>query len=324
MSVVYINEQGSYLRKQGGCFIVTKKDETLFSIPEASVDEVVILGNVQLSTQAMSELLQQGIEVIFLSTNGKFKGILEPGYPKNVFMRIAQYEASIKEEISFHISAWLVKNKIKYQLDAFRRWQNNRWLESIKPFSDEMHNYIRLLDSKSDLQGILGIEGITAKIYFSVLPEVIPPPFEWNGRSRQPPRDPVNALFSLTYMMALGSIISKCYIHSLDPYIGFLHQLDYSRPSFALDILELCRSIFCDHFVISLLQKEMFEIDDFSFSEKHGCRLKPEPFKKYLHEFHSLRTVPGKNKGSLDLHISEILQDICKSFKTGQLAELKH
>jgi CRISPR-associated protein Cas1 len=319
MSVIYINEQGGYLRKRGGCFVVTKKDETLFSVPEASVDEIVILGNVQISTQAMSELMANGVEVIFLSMNGKFKGILEPGYPKNVFMRISQYNASIEEKTSFNIALWIVRKKIESELDSLRKWRKNRWIESGKSVVNSLNSSLKDIDSKTNIQEIMGIEGITAKLYFSLFMELIPPPFQWNGRNRQPPQDPPNALLSLTYMMTLGEIISKCYIYSLDPYIGFLHQLDYSRPSFALDILELCRSTYCDHFVISLLQKEVFDLNDFYFSEKEGCRLKSEAFREYLDQFHSLRISARNRQPSLETFISSIIERIRNSFKTGIL-----
>lgn len=104
MSVVYVSEQGAFLRKSAGKYVVTFKDKEIFSVPENSVERVVVLGNVQVSTQAINELLQNGTELIFLSLNGKFKGILEPGYSKNTFMRIAQYDASLDEQFSLNFA----------------------------------------------------------------------------------------------------------------------------------------------------------------------------------------------------------------------------
>lgn len=322
MSIIYINEQGAYLRKRSGCFVVTKKDEEIFSVPEASVDEVVILGNVQISTQAISELLAKGIEVLFLSMNGKFKGMLEPGYPKNVFMRMAQYEAATEPITQLALATWVVRNKLNGELIALHRWQRNHWLDATDNVITEIGNIVLNLDNKYGIDELRGAEALAAKLYFSVMPDLLPPPFEWQGRNRRPPRDPVNALFSLTYMMTLGQVISACYAHALDPYIGFMHQLDYSRPSFALDVLELCRSHYCDHFVVAMLQRELFELGDFSYSEENGCRLSNDAFKLYLDNFHNLRTAPGRNPVSMQKFITNIMQSITASFKKQPISDL--
>ena len=124
----------------------------------------------------------------------------------------------------------------------------------------------------------------------------IPPPFEWRGRNRRPPRDPVNALLSLTYMMALSEVVTSCYAHGLDPFVGFLHQLDYSRPSLALDLLEPLRAPMCAHFVLRLFQEEIFVPEDFSLSDTNGCRLSSSALQIYLERFNRVRE-SGFNRG---------------------------
>ncbi len=314
MSIIYINEQGAYLRKKDNCFVVTKKDETLFSVPETTIDEIVILGNVQISTQAISELLNKGIEVLFLSRGGKFKGILEPGYPKNVFVRMQQYQASLDNEFSIVIAKDIISSKIQYQIKTLNKWNRNGWLK-LDCEIPSLSGCLEQISHQDSVQSIMGVEGIASKIYFSTFPKIVPVPFNWNGRNRQPPQDPVNALLSLTYMMTLGEIISRCYIHALDPYIGFVHQLDYSRPSFALDILELCRSLYCDHFVISILQKEIFFPDNFIYTKENGCRMKDDAIKIYFEKFNSLKNEKGKNSMSLETYISTILKNIIIKLK---------
>jgi len=98
MSTVFITTQGAYLRKRGGRFVVCKKDKELASIPQVAVDCIMLMGNVQVSTQAISELLKSGISLLYLSRTGKFKGLLQPGFPKNCFARMAQYESTLESE----------------------------------------------------------------------------------------------------------------------------------------------------------------------------------------------------------------------------------
>ena len=168
-----------------------------------------------------------------------------------------------------------------------------------------LKKYLSSLENKHKCNEILGVEGSASRVYFTIFQEITPQPFEWNGRNRQPPQDPVNALLSLTYMMVLAEIVSKAYIHSFDPFIGFLHRLEYTRPSFALDILELCRSLYCDYFVFSILRKGVFDVSDFLISKSDGCHLKPEAFKRYLKEFTEFYASERDRRVQLDKFISK-------------------
>jgi len=315
MSILYINEQGAYLRKNGGRFVVTKKDDELFSIPEAALDGVVIFGNVQISTQAVNEILKKGAELIYLSFSGKFKGILNPGSSKNVFRRIAQYDASVNSVRSLNFAKWFASEKIKDEINMIQRWQKRNLLEDCDEIKQQMTLQLKNINIKSDTSEIRGAEGIAARLYFSTFYDLVPPPFEWNGRNRQPPLDPVNALCSLTYMMTLSKIIAQSYIHGFDPFIGFLHELDYGRPGFALDILELFRAGYCDRFVMNLLLQENFTPDNFKYSENDGCRLKNEPFKLYLKSFQDFSTLKSGAKESLNRRIDSVFNQLKQNFK---------
>ena len=79
-----------------------------------------------------------------------------------------------------------------------------------------------------------GVEGISARDYFDTIMRFNKSGLVWDGRKRHPAPDPLNALLSLTYtllMHELGAVLEGL---GLDPYLGFLHQLDYGRQSLAL------------------------------------------------------------------------------------------
>ncbi len=321
MSTLYITEQGTYLRKSGGRFVVYRRDEQLRSIPQVSVDRVVIFGNVQVSTQVISEILTSGIAMIYASTNGKFKGILQPGYPRNVYLRLAQYECMLNPEISLLYAQQLVEAKIDSQLMVLRRWKKCEWFHDPKVYSTLSY----LKDSVSEtsaLDQILGIEGAASRAYFMVLGNCLPPPHQWHGRNRQPPKDPVNALLSLTYMMAVGEFVTLCYANALDPFVGFLHHLDYGRPSLVLDMMELIRAQFCDHFVLRNLQKETFTPDDFESTGTHGCRLKKEPFNHYLKIYNKFQQQPSRYRPSLNQFMRKIVRMFSNSIRENSPLEL--
>ncbi len=317
MSVLYITEQGSYLRKSGGRFVVTHKDEELASIPETALERVMIFGACQVSSQAIGQLLEHGVDLVYMSRGGKFRGILSSGCSKNVFLRMAQYERSLDDDFSLSSARNVVLAKCESCNRTVRRWQRSGWLASDIPrqLSSSMHSQIEACHSHSEL---LGCEANIARGYFKCFALALPPPFEWAGRNRRPPRDPVNALLSLTYMLVLGGVISECNGRGLDPHIGYLHRLDYGRPSLALDILEPLRAEYCDHFVLHCLQSELMELSDFHYSERDGCRLAPDAFKRFIQRYDQYR----KNGITRSVSLNRRIRDLTGRVASGVRGEV--
>lgn len=47
--------------------------------------------------------------------------------------------------------------------------------------------------------------------------------FDWEGRNRRPPRDPVNCLLSFAYSLIVKDLTATVYGVGFDPYSGFYH-----------------------------------------------------------------------------------------------------
>lgn len=92
MSVLYIKEQGSCIQKKSERIAVTKGGLSLLEIPIANIENIAVFGNVQMTTQALHMLLEQGISINFFSFSGKYLGQAGADSSKNIFLRFAQYE----------------------------------------------------------------------------------------------------------------------------------------------------------------------------------------------------------------------------------------
>lgn len=90
MSFVYITEDGAFIKKRGGNFIVGQGDKEVMEIPEAVLDGLVIIDTVQVSSRAMVELLRLGVPVTWLSRTGAFFGRLESTRHVDVFRQEQQ------------------------------------------------------------------------------------------------------------------------------------------------------------------------------------------------------------------------------------------
>ena len=264
MSTIYIVDQGSYLTKKNERLIVKKEDSIIRWIHLKDIDQLILIGNISLTAPVITYLLKHKVDTVFLSYYGKYKGRLISEFGKNVNLRHQQFNYLSDESQALILSKTFVTGKIKNCLNLLRKNQYrnpdplvaskimkiNYYLENEVPFADDMDK-------------LRGFEGIVAKDYFSVFQLFIKNnDFVFNGRTRRPPRDEVNALLSLSYTMLMNLILSKAYVAGLDPFYGALHEISYGRHSLVLDLMEEFRPMI-DNMVINLINRREIRKDHF-------------------------------------------------------------
>jgi CRISPR-associated protein Cas1 len=132
---------------------------------------------------------------------------------------------------------------------------------------------------------LLGIEGSAARAYFDVLAEAFEPRWNFDKRTRRPPRDPVNALLSLGYTFLGYAMMTALEIVGLDPFLGYFHQESYGRPALALDLIEEFRAPLVDSLALGLLNRRLLREQDFGPDEAGGIRLSPRGLRIFFREF---------------------------------------
>ena len=106
--------------------------------------------------------------------------------------------------------------------------------------------------------------------------------FRFDTRNKRPPLDNVNALLSFAYSMATGMCTSALESVGLDPYVGFMHTDRPGRRSLALDMVEEIRSVLCDRFVLTLINKRLVSSDDFVKREDGAVLLTEDGRKNFF------------------------------------------
>ncbi len=259
MSSLYLTEQGSKVRKIEGRVVVEKDGLEIFEIPYNKIERVIIIGNVQITTQALSLFLELGIPIAFLSIEGRLKGIVEPLLSKNIKRRIEQYSTLDEPEFVLNICKSIVYAKLWNQRSILKRWISRRDMEC----STGIERFDSLLDSvkyKNGKNGLMGLEGVGSAIYFEVFGKVINR--ENFIRKKHPPVDPVNALLSYGYAVLLSECITHLRIAGLDPYIGYYHIIRPSRPALALDFMEFLRAPVVDTGVVEMISRNIINIEE--------------------------------------------------------------
>lgn len=284
MAVLYIKEQGSYVKKQGECVIVAKGADTLLKMPVANLDNIAVIGNIQITNQALQMLMTKGVDVNYFTFSGKYLGHTAAEASKNIFLRLAQYEVYHNLERRMELARQIVHNKIGNQIHMIRNFHFQGTEYAWQKDVEKMEEYQRKLKEKQTSNEILGIEGICSNIYFGAFGRMFKGEIRFCGRNRRPPRDPINVMISLGYTFLTKEVSNALDSESFEMYLGFLHGIRYGRKSLALDIVEEFRQPVVDRLVIHFFNKRIFTEFDFS-TEDDGILLNEDGFKKFCKEF---------------------------------------
>ena len=291
MSVLYVKEPGAYVRKCGKRLQVEKDGKRLMDLPVFKLSNVNIIGNVQVTTQALHFMMQEGIDVSYLSHSGTYVGHMTADSSKNIFLRLAQYQCYQSVARRLEIAKRIVENKVNNQMVLFR---NFRWTAEEYDRKKDLNEIKKMLDTlreKETSNEIMGVEGICSAIYFRAYGYMFRCKTIFPGRNRRPPRDPINAILSLTYTFLTKEIVAALEAESFETYLGFLHGIRYGRKSLALDLVEEFRQPAADRLVLRLFNKQMISEYDFDI-EGDIVRLKEKSFKKFCVEYEKWMTQP--------------------------------
>lgn len=280
----YIQEQGAKIGKKGERLVVTKKEVQLSEMRLLELSQVVTMGNVGISAQALHLLMEHEIPVIHLSTGGWFHGISHGQGLRNAYNRSAQYAASGDKSRCLTFAVEVVRAKAANQRILLQR-------NSRHPNAEQavlvLGQQLRTMGTTnlSALPYLLGWEGQAAATYFSVFDTMFKTgemgTFHFNSRNRRPPKDPVNALLSFGYALLAKECTVALLSEGLDPWWGFYHQPRHGRPALALDLMEPFRPIIADSVVLTAINSGMVKPEDFA-TNGNSCALLPSGRKSFL------------------------------------------
>jgi len=284
MPPLYITTQGAKLRYEGRRLIVEKDDQEITNVPAVHVDQVLIFGNAVLTTPALSYLLDQSIDTVFLTIHGHYKGRLVGPLGGQGRLRLRQYQRVSDPAYALPTARAIVQAKLHNTRTFLRRyarrqasrppagdspspavWERGPGGEGLTAAADRLTALIAQADRCRTINSLSGVEGRGAAIYFGVFRLLIhDPAWTFEGRTRRPPRDPVNALLSFGYTVLAHNVESAVRTVGLDPYLGFLHQIAYNRPSLALDLTEEFRALIVDSVTLRCLNSHILRPDHFT------------------------------------------------------------
>jgi CRISP-associated protein Cas1 len=266
---VYVNTHGMRVGKSGEVLQIRDKDNGLKQeIRIGEISQLNIMGNIQVTTQAIQSLCQADIPICYFSQGGWFYGITSGMNVKNVFLRRIQYRLSEEEWFVLSFARRLIAGKIKNQRIMLQR----NHIEPKAVTLQQMKLMAERAEQAKSIEELLGIEGNAARLYFGDFGGMIKSDddseakqfaFNFSQRNRRPPRDAVNALLSFAYSLLAKDCTIACYAVGFDPMMGFYHQPRFGRPSLALDLMEPFRPLVGDSVALSAINNRMVQSRDF-------------------------------------------------------------
>ena len=282
-NTLYITTQGSYLHKDRETLVVEQNRKKVAQLPVHSIGHIFCFGNVLVSPFLMGFCGENNVNLAFFTENGRFLGRLQGRQSGNVLLRRAQYR--ISEQNPVPIARHIIAAKIQASKRVLqRRIRNHGEHPDIESAIYALNSSLRHLQTAESVELIRGIEGDAAARYFGVFQHLIREKsgFSFDGRSRRPPRDGINALLSFLYSILGRDISGALQGVGLDPQIGFLHADRPGRDSLAQDILEEFRAWWVDRMVLSLINLGQIKLTDFTVEASGAVNMKPETRKLLL------------------------------------------
>ena len=273
MTSLFVDRRGVELELESGAIVFRENGERIGTVPIAPLTRVFLRGDVNLPAALLGKLGERGVGVVILSGRTSRPSLLLARPHNDATRRVAQVRLSLDESTSLVIARKLIECKLTRQIEWFTELR-----ESNIQVRYELSHALRGLEEHrarlcniNNAASLRGIEGSAAARYFTGLQAVIPDSLHFHGRNRRPPRDPFNALLSLTYTLLHSEIAIALHGAGFDPYVGFYHRLDFGRESLASDLLEPLRPL-ADRFAFALVHRRVLDKGHFSTTES-GCLL---------------------------------------------------
>ena len=284
MRTLYVSGQNCYVCLQQETLVVKQGDTIYGEVQLPLLEQVLIFGKSQVSTQAIRACLWRDIPITYLSRMGFCYGRILPiarGY-----RQLSRYQQQLSPVEKLISARAIVQAKLKNSRVLMRRQRKrleSQIIENVLQSLDYLANQAAEADC---VERLMGFEGAGAAQYFSAFAECLTnKDFVFTARSRRPPGNPVNAMLSFGYQVLWNHLLALIEIQGLDPYYACLHQAHDGHAALASDLIEEFRAPIVDSLVLWLVNSKVVNAEkDFDYRDG-GCYLNDSGRRKYLQAF---------------------------------------
>jgi CRISPR-associated protein Cas1 len=258
MSLLVIDHPNAEIEHLNGLIRLRQADQMPKTIPIKHIDSLIVSQAQSLPVKLIQALSKEGKSIVCLDRlNSANSLVIQQTNVQSAERRVKHYKFSLDETSCLKHAKGLIQHKIKLQHQLLEEWLDTtpKHRHTLITTQKSLQSGLETLTTATSIDRLLGHEGHLQKTYFKAYFTLFTGDFSTTKRSRQPPKDPVNALLSLGYTLLYHDAVRACHKYGLDPYIGIYHQLTHSRYSLACDLMEPLRPA-VDHLVRKLITEQ--------------------------------------------------------------------
>jgi len=253
---LYLFSSGRLERKDNTLHWVSDKGEKY--VPITAISDIKVFGEIELNKRLLEFLDKNDIPVHFFNYYGYYVGTF---YPRNSMnsglITIKQTEHYIDIEKRLYLAKSFVIGSFLNILKNLKYYQR-RHEEKLSFTIEYIEEKLKEVGSKKDTLSLMQLEGDTRKTYYESFNLIIEG-FRFEKRTKNPPKNPLNAMISFGNALLYTTVLSEIYRTHLDPRIGYLHETNQRSFTLNLDIAEVFKPIIVDRVIFQLINKKQIQ-----------------------------------------------------------------
>lgn len=281
---LYLMSSGRIRRKQNTLVLEALDEDGTPKrkyFPIEQVQEIHAFGELELNKRLLEFLSKQEILVHFYNRKGYYVGSFYPREHYNSgFLILQQVACYLDEERRLDLARRFVEGAIANLLRVIRYYRNRG--KPLEHVEKALQGHLARLPRQEAIEQLMQAEGQAREAYYRAFDLILEDEeFAFEGRTRRPPRNRLNALISFGNSLLYTTALSEIYKTHLDPRVGFLHATNFRRFALNLDIAEVFKPLLVDRTILSLLQKGQIQPKHFD-EELGGLYLNETSRKRFL------------------------------------------
>ena len=256
-SEIVLGRPGLYLGYSRGRLVVKERGKVLRTFPLKRVSRVVVLATASLSTEAIYQCAERGVDIDFIRHNEPYAMLSAFRQPNLDLWRLQREGYGSRRFLGAARSMIYAKlknqaNLVKYHL-RYRRKSDPELAQRLQEKVGQMGRIAHRLRHLHDRDAIRGVEGSCGTLYWECFGSLIGDT-EYHRVTRDAP-DAVNQALNYGYAILYHRVQSALLRVHLDIYTPLFHEPRPNRPALVFDLIEEFRQAVVDREIISILNR---------------------------------------------------------------------